>query len=328
MTHGRNATHPQEIPARGWLDVARRVWARQSKVNLGLLAAGIAFYGLLSLFPGLTALVAITGLVFDSSLLIDHSQTIAAVLPESARELVLGQLREVLGGDAASLTLAALFTLAVSLFSASRAVGNLIAGLNVVYEENETRGIIALTGLNIVLTVSLVLAFLVSLLAIAALPVLAGWLGALVPGDLILMVRWPILLAIAATGIAVLYRFGPDRRAAKWRWLSPGATLACLLWVAGSLGFNVYVQTFGSYNETFGALGGVIVLLTWLWLSAFILLLGALVDAELEAQTARDSTIGPDRPMGQRGAVKADTVAHGPSRDRIGPPSEVRGHGS
>jgi membrane protein len=126
--------------------------------------------------------------------------------------------------------------------------------------------------------------------------------------DVVMFLRWPFLFLMGAAGIAVLYRLGPDRRSAKWRWLTPGAFVACALWVAGSYGFSLYVQSFGSYNETFGALGGVIILLTWLWLSAFIVLLGALLDAELEAQTKRDSTVGEDRPIGQRGAVKADTV--------------------
>lgn len=312
MSRGRNASHPTAIPAKGWLDIGRRVVTRQSDAHLGLLAAGVAFYGLLSLFPGITAAVAIVGLVLDPSVILQNSQSLAALLPESAREIVMGQLREVTGADSASLSFAALFAVLLALYSASKAVASLISGLNVVYEEDEDRGFITLTLLKMGMTLGLIGGLLLGVIVVAALPAIASWFGAAFLSDLIMYLRWPVLFVIAGAGIACLYRYGPDRRAAKWRWLTPGAGLACLLWVAGSFGFSLYVQSFGTYNETFGALGGVIVLLTWLWLSAFIVLLGALLDAELEAQTARDSTIGPSRPMGERGAVKADTLAPQP----------------
>lgn len=308
MDRGRNAGRPTEIPTRGWLDVGRRMWSRQADANLGLIAAGIAFYGLLSLFPGLTAAVAFAGLVYDPSILIENSQTFAVMLPDAAREIITDQLREVLGADGKSLGIAALFALALAVYSASRAVSNFIVGLNVVYEESETRGFFRLVLLQLALTVALIAGLLLAVFIVAALPAIAAWFGQWLLEDIVLLLRWPVLFVIGAFGIALLYRFAPDRRYAKWRWLTPGATVACLLWVAGSFGFSGYVQSFGQYNETFGALGGVIILLTWLWLSAFIVLLGALLDAETEAQTARDSTVGPDRPMGERGAVKADQL--------------------
>lgn len=308
MTRGRDATTPKDIPAKGWLDIGHRLWTRQSTANLGLVAAGIAFYGLLSLFPGITAIVAIAGLVFDPNILIEHSQTFATLLPERAAEIVLGQLRDVLGADNNALGFAALFALGLAIYSASKAVAHFVTGLNIIYEEDEDRGFIALTVLKLALTVTLMLVVLMAVLIVAALPVIAAWFGGTVLTDVIMLARWPVLLLIGAAAISILFRFGPDRRPAKWRWLTPGATIACVLWVAGSVGFSLYVQSFGTYNETFGALGGVIILLTWLWLSAFVVLLGALIDAELEAQTRKDSTIGRNRPMGERGAVKADTL--------------------
>lgn len=309
MSRGRLAHRPTHIPMKGILDVLVRMWHKQSHFNLGLIAAGIAFYGLLSLFPGITAAVAFAGTFLNPEMLIENSEEIAAMLPDAAKTIVLGQLRDVANADSSTLSFAALFSLAIALYSASKAVANFIAGLNVIYEEKETRNFFVVKALTVVLTAILILGLLISIIVVAAIPVVAAIFGDYgVIDDLVMFLRWPFLFLMGALGIAILYRVGPNRRSAKWHWLSPGAFVACALWVAGSYGFSLYVQSFGSYNETFGALGGVIILLTWLWLSAFIVLLGALLDAELEAQTKRDSTVGEDRPMGERGAVKADTL--------------------
>lgn len=313
MSRGRFALRPKDIPLRGLFDVALRMWHKQNAMNLGLIAAGIAFYGLLSLFPGITAAVAFAGAFLQPSMLVENSADITAMLPDAAATIVMGQLTDVANANRSALNFAALFSLAIALFSASKAVANFIAGLNVIYEEKETRNFFVVKALTIFLTGVLIIGLLVSITVVAAIPVIAAIFGDYgIIDDIVMFLRWPFLFLMGAFGIAVLYRVGPNRRSAKWRWLTPGAFVACALWVAGSFGFSLYVQSFGSYNETFGALGGVIVLLTWLWLSAFIVLLGALLDAELEAQTKRDSTVGDDRPMGARGAVKADTL--GPAR--------------
>lgn len=309
MSRGRLARRPTHIPLKGVLDVLVRMWHKQAHLNLGLIAAGIAFYGLLSLFPGITAAVAFAGTFLNPDMLVENSDEITAMLPEAARTIVMGQLRDVAEADSSTLSFAALFSLAIALYSASKAVANFISGLNVIYEEKETRNFFLVKALTILLTAFLIFGLLISIIVVAAIPVIAAIFGDYgIVDDLVMFLRWPFLFLMGALGIAVLYRLGPNRRSARWRWLTPGAFIACALWVAGSFGFSLYVQSFGSYNETFGALGGVIILLTWLWLSAFIVLLGALLDAELEAQTRRDSTVGEDRPMGSRGAVKADTL--------------------
>ncbi len=309
MSRGRLAHRPAHIPMRGVLDVLVRMWHKQAHLNLGLIAAGIAFYGLLSLFPGITAAVAFAGTFLNPEMLVENSEEIAAMLPEAAKTIVMGQLRDVANADSSTLSFAALFSLAIALYSASKAVANFIAGLNVIYQEKETRNFFLVKALTIVLTAFLIIGLLIAIIVVAAIPVVAAIFGDYgIIDDLVMFLRWPFLFLMGAFGIAVLYRLGPNRRSARWRWLTPGAFVACALWVSGSFGFSLYVQSFGSYNETFGALGGVIILLTWLWLSAFIVLLGALLDAELEAQTKRDSTVGDDRPIGERGAVKADTV--------------------
>lgn len=193
-------------------------------------------------------------------------------------------------------------------YSASRGVANLIAGLNVAYEEDEARGFFQLLALTLALTLVLLVTMSVSLAVVAIIPavlsIFGDWRALATVAEI---ARWPILLIVGASVFTLLYRYGPSRRPARWRWLAPGGMLACVLWIAGTVAFGWYVQTLGTYAETFGALAGVIVLLLWLWLSAFCVLMGAVVDAELEHQTTLDSTVGPDQPMGQRGAVKADT---------------------
>lgn len=325
MARGRSATSPLEIPATGWTDVAFRIWHRLGALNLGLLAAGVAFYGLLSLFPAITAGVAIVGLVLDPATVVEQSEWLISVLPAAAGTLIESQLMEVAGAERGSLGFAALFALGLALWSSSNAMGSLVQGLNVIYDEGNTRGFLHTRVLIIGLTLALILGLTLAVVIVAAIPTALALIGA---GPAItqaaLLLRWPLMFLLGVAGIAALYRYGPDRRQAKWRWLTPGAVLGCALWVAGTVGFSAYVQSFGNYNETFGALAGVIVLLTWLWLSAFIVLLGAQLDAELEAQTARDSTVGPDRPMGERGAVKADTL--GEARGEA--PSHTTDHGT
>lgn len=309
MTRGRSAQSPRHVPLRGLWDVGMRVFHTITTRNIGLLAAGVAFYALLSLFPAITAGVALAGLAMTPDQLVETSNTLAVILPDAAQEIILGQVNDVVNSDSSGLGLAAIFSIGLAIFSASRATSNFVIGLNVVYDEREKRGFIRLAALTYVLTFVLILGVLLCIGVVAALPAVLS----LATGDarltgMVLILRWPIMFALGVLGLAVLYRFAPSRRRARWHWITPGAALACLLWVIGSLGFSLYVQYFGSYNATFGALGGVIILLTWLWLSAFIVLLGGSLDAELEAQTRVDTTTGPVRPMGDRGAVKADTL--------------------
>lgn len=309
MTRGRDATRPTQMPKAGWLDIGARVLSRVGALHVGLIAAGIAFYALLAIFPGITAAVAIVGLVYDPTILVEESGWLLVALPEAARTLIADQLAEVAGAESGSLGLAALLSLGIALWSSSNATGSFIEGLNVINGETETRGFVKLKLLTIGLTVAILIGLSISVVVVAAIPAFFSLFDdAPMLRDMALVLRWPLMFLIGVFGIAVLYRYGPDRRAARWRWLTPGAVIGCGLWVLGTFGFSYYVQNFASYNETFGALAGVIILLTWLWLSAFVVLLGAQLDAELEAQTARDSTVGPDRPMGERGAVKADTL--------------------
>lgn len=309
MARGRSAPSPFKIPSRGWLDIGWRIWTRLGKHRLGLIAAGVAFYGLLSFFPAITATVALVGLLFDASLLLERVDFLLDALPAEAAELIAAQIAQVAGVSSDSLGWAAFLATALALWSASKGMASVIQGLNIINNEREERNFVLLRAVTFGLTLALIVVLAVAVLIVAAIPAALVYLGVRQGiADLALILRWPAMFVIGVLATATLYRYGPSRTPAKWRWLSPGALLACALWVAGSFGFSLYVESFGTYNETFGALAGVVILLTWLWLSAFVVLLGAQLDAEVEAQTARDTTIGPDKPMGQRGAFKADNL--------------------
>ena len=311
-SEGEFATAPHRIPARGWLRILRRAWSEAGRDHVSLIAAGVAFYGLLALFPAITALMAISGLVLEPEQVTAQIERLSGLMPEGAADIILGQAVEVAGSQETGLGIAALLGLALALYSASKGVASLIEGLNIAYDEEETRGFIGLTALKLILTVFLIFGMVAALGATVIVPGVLAFVQLGAATELLIgFVRWALLLVLTVLGIAVLYRYAPDRRAARWAWLTPGAAMACAAWIAASVGFSFYVSNFGNYNESFGALAGVVVLLMWLWISAFVLLLGAEVNAEAEAQTRTDTTVGPGRPMGGRGAVKADELAAG-----------------
>ncbi len=309
MSHGRTAQIPTNIPAKGWYDILWRVKGEVAKDNIGLIAAGIAFYTLLALFPAITAVVAIGGLLLEPSQIVSQLQTLSALMPPQAAEILIGQAETVVGSREGGLGLAALLGILLALYSASKGVGSLIEGLNVAYDENERRGFFVLKAVTLGLTLALIFGFLVAVCATIAVPVVLS-LFSLGTGTelLVTLGSWSLMLALVLLGLAMIYRYAPCRARPKWQWVSVGAVVACVIWVVASAGFAVYVGNFASYNESFGSLAGIVILLMWLWLTAFIVLLGAELNAEVEAQTRRDTTAGPDEPMGERGAVKADNL--------------------
>jgi membrane protein len=306
---GRKARRPASIPLRGWLDIAYRVVIRVVPDQFGLIAAGVAFYMLLAIFPAIAALMALAGLFTDPASVVVQLQNFTRLLPDQAALILLNQAQLVAGTSDEGLSLTLWLGVGFSLYLSTRATTSLIHGLNVAYEEREKRSFVRFWLAVILLTAALLFGGVLLVLLLVGLPTLLAFLPLDFETERLLKgLRWAVMAIVLMVGLAGLYRWGPSRRRARWRWLSPGVVIAAALWFAGSLAFTLYVANFANYNQSFGSLGGVIVLLTWLWLSAFIVLLGALLDAEIEAQTMKDSTIGPDRPMGERGAVKADIL--------------------
>jgi membrane protein len=310
---GRQAARPRDIPSRGWRDILFRVKDEMARDNLSMIAAGVAFYGLFAIFPALAALVSIYGLIVEPQ---DAQQQIAqlqGVLPQDARSIVEEQLTRVTSSAQGALSLGVLGGLLLTLWSAGRGTKALIEALNIVYDEDEKRGLIKLNAIALALTLGIVLFVVAALALVAILPPLLAGLG--LPEAVqawARWLRWPILAGAFMTALAVLYRYGPSREEPRWRWVSWGAAAATLLWIAGSVLFSWYVANFDSYNETYGSVGAVAILMMWFWLSALIVLLGAELNAEMEHQTERDTTTGAPEPMGRRGAYVADHVGEVP----------------
>ncbi len=309
MTRGRHADSPTDIPAKGWKDIAFRLKDEMSEDRVGLIAAGVAFYGLLALFPAITALLAIGGLLVEPNQIINQLSALSGIVPEAVMDIITEQATEVAGSREGGLGLAALLGIGLAVYSASKGMGSLMDGMNVAYDEKEERGFIRLKLETLGLTLFLIFGLLVAVAAMIGIPVLlnAFNFGAFAE-TIATVVVVAIILALSMVGLAVLYRYGPSRDAPEFKWVSPGAVAACIIWLIGSAGFAFYVANFGSYNESFGALGGVVVLLMWLWISAFIVMLGAELNAEMEAQTKYDTTVGRDQAMGNRDARKADRL--------------------
>lgn len=307
---GREADSPQEIPARGWLDILKRTVKQLKSDNVPIVAAGVAFYVFLALVPALIAVISVYGLVAEPADVQRQLESALAALPPEAADLVLDQVQTIVEQGRASLGLGLLVSVVVALLAASKGMLAMVTALNIAYDEDETRKFLRLRGLALLLTVGAAVAAVLGVGGMVVVANLAEVLGTF--GELVVtVVRWPVLAALAALILAVLYRYAPDRDPAAWRWVSPGAVAATLLWLIASVGFSLYVRNFGSYNETYGSLAAVVVLLLWLFLTAYAVVFGAELDSEAERQTAKDSTQGPGEPLGRRRAYAADTVAGG-----------------
>jgi membrane protein len=305
---GRRADAPADIPARGWKDVLWRIWKGFNSDRILSVAAGVTFYVLLALFPGVAALVSLYGLFADRGTIGAHLDLLTGVLPEGALQIIGDQVTRI-EGQKSTLGFAFFGSLVISLWTANSGMKALFDAMNVVYGEDEKRGFLALNLRALGFTLGAIAFLLLALVAIVVVPIVLNYIG--VPGGgqrALSMLRWPILLIIALFALAVLYRYGPSRRHAKWKWITGGSILAASLWLSGSLLFSWYVANFSTYNATYGSLGAAVGFMTWIWLSSTIVLLGGELNAELEHQTARDTTVGHPKPLGARGAHMADTV--------------------
>lgn len=309
---GRSAERPQDIPARGWWDIALRVKKEMTADNVDIIAGGLALYALLAVFPALAAAVSIYGLFASPGDIANQMQQVSAVLPQDAAGILQQQLTQLSQHPQDELSVGIIVGIALALWSARKGMVALITATNVAYDEEEKRGFLKQLLVSLTFTIGAVIGFLAVLLLGVAVPLVLSMLPLGPAAEIVLLLaRWVLLFGVAVLGLAVVYRFAPDRHEARWRWVTPGSLIAATLWLIGSALFALYVRNSDSYGETYGAIGGVIVLLMWFYLSGFIVILGAEINSELERQTRRDTTTGTPKPQGARGAYSADTV--GPS---------------
>jgi len=306
---GRNASHPGEIPAKGWKDILVRVWKSVDEDRILAVAAGVTFLGLLAIFPAIAAIVSLYGLFADPIGIARTLESLAGVLPGGTLDVIRDQIMRVASAPQESLGLGVAIGLAVSFWSANSGMKAVFDALNVAYDEKEKRGFFKLNLVSLAFTVAAILFLLVAAAVVVGVPLLLEHLPLQnVTEWLVHLLRWPVMLICVISALAVLYRYGPSRDKARWRWVTWGSAIVGIVWLGASALFSWYAANFGSYNETYGTLGAVIGFMTWLWISAIIVLLGAEINAEIEHQTVRDSTVGPPTPLGTRGATMADTV--------------------
>lgn len=312
LAHGRLAREPEQITARGWWDITLRVVKDLSRDNVSLISGGLAMYALLAVFPALAALLSFYGLIFSPADVIRQMSSFAGVLPPGVWELFNTELQDVAQRESHTLTMAAVVAGLIALSSARSGMASLMQATNIAYREREKRGFIHQMLVSVAFTLGAVMGFVMMLLLGVAVPLAFDVFGTQSwVQNVIDVLRWLLLWGFAVLGLAFVYRFAPARERARWQWVTWGSVVASTLWLIGSVLFAFYVREFGSYARTYGALGGVVVLLMWFYLSAFFVVLGAEINAEMERQTWRDTTDGPEAPLGERGAYVADTV--GPS---------------
>ncbi len=313
---GRDAAKPTEIPAQGWKEIALRVYREFTNDRVLLVAAGVTFYLLLSLVPALTALVSLYGLFTDPASVQQHLSLLQKFLPGGGQEIVGEQLQRLSSQASSSLGFALAGSLAIALWSTNNGMKALFQAMNVAYDEAEKRNFIKLTLASLAFTLG-AMVMLLTIVAVvvilpAVLPLILNVLG--LGSQVQLLVQAASALVLVTAGLfalSALYRWGPSRSKAQWKWITPGAAIAVLVGIIASMLFSWYVSNFGTYNETYGSLGAIIGFMTWLWIMVIFIITGGELNAEMEHQTHHDSTTGPEQPMGQRGAQMADTVAQG-----------------
>jgi membrane protein len=312
---GRQALAPWQIPWKGWKDILLRTYQQMNDNRLLAVAAGVVFYGLLALFPAITALVSSYALFAKGETINEHLSSLASFLPGGAMDIIKDQVNRVLAKGDVKLGTAFLFSFLLALWSANGGVKALIDALNVAYEEKEERGFFKLNAVSLALTVGGLIAVLVAIGAIVALPLVLSAIGlSSVMEAIIRYGRWPVLVLMVLLGLATLYRYAPSRRSPQWKWISVGSAFATVTWLIGSALLSFYLANYAHYDATYGSLGAAIGLMVWMWMSTIVILLGAELNAQIEHQTTKDTTEGGTKPIGSRGATVADTVGAAKAR--------------
>lgn len=306
---GREASRPEQIPPRGWRDIFWRVFWSISENRILSTAGGVAFFALLAVFPGIAAVVSLYGLFADASTIGKHLSVLSGFLPDGVLALISEQITVI--SRRGNETIGAVFVawLLIAIGSANSGIAALFDALNVVYDEREKRSLVRLYATTLLFTLAGIVFVILAITGVVVLPLMLRFVGLAETTEwLIAILRWPILLVTIVVSLACIYRYGPSRRDARWRWVTWGSVLGATLWMAASMLFSYYVATFDSYNKTYGSLGAGVGFMVWLWISAVIVLIGGELNAEMEHQTARDTTEGGVKPLGARGAMMADHV--------------------
>jgi len=303
---GRLARYPHQIPGKGWKDVLWRTYRETGRVRLPFLAGGVTFFMLLAIVPALGAFVSIYGLFANVNTVSKQLADLASFVPHDVLNIVGEQMLRLATQRPASLSVAFLLSLLLSLWTANVGMGALVDAVNVAYNETEKRPFVLRRPLTYGFTVAALLFIMATTAILVALPLFLRAISLAV--DVLIPLRWLLLLGMSSWAFAILYRFAPSRRPPRWRWVYVGAVVAAVLWVTGSLAFSWYLNNVAHFHATYGSLGAIVGFLTWIWFSVMIVLFGAELNAEIEHQTAVDTTVGRPKPMGERGAVMADTV--------------------
>ncbi|WP_222272299.1 YihY/virulence factor BrkB family protein [Modestobacter marinus] len=311
---GVHAEKPTQIPARGWVQIVKRAWAENNADNMPIIGAGVAFFAFLAVFPALIATISMYGLVASPESVSEQIESLSGQLPEEAQSLLADQLNSIVDNSGGALTVSLIISILAALWSASGGTGNLITAVNLAYDEVETRGFVKRKALALGLTLGAIVFVLITFALVAVVPAVLEMLPLGIFGTVLAQViRWVLLLGVVAGSLAVLYRVAPDRDAPRFAWVSLGSVVVTVIWAIVSLLFSIYVDNFGSYDKTYGAIAGVIVLMLWLYLTCFLVLLGAEINSEAEHQTAHDTTEGEPQPMGKRDATMADELPDPPT---------------
>ncbi|MFA0964845.1 YihY/virulence factor BrkB family protein [Roseivirga sp. BDSF3-8] len=307
---GHDASKPRHLPGKGWKDIGKRVLDQLKKDHVQITAAGVAFYFFLAIFPTIAAAVSIYGLVMEPAEVEQQISQATAALPPQASDMLSGILEKTASKPGSTLGWSLVLSILLSLWSANKGTSALFEGVNIAYDELDERNFLKKYGITLLFTLGGILIGFICLSLVAGFPALVDSINLpVVAENLINWLRWPLLLVILIFSLSLLYKIAPDRDNAELRWVSWGAVLAAFLWIGASLLFSLYVSNFGSYDQTYGSFAAVIILMMWFFITAFVILLGAEVNSEMEHQTRYDTTVGMDEPMGARGAYHADHVA-------------------
>lgn len=316
---GRTADQPARIPLKGWIEIGKRVFRQIGQDHVQIVAAGIAFYFFLSLFPAIAALLSIYGLVttpFDAA---NQMEQIRPFLPYQAYSLISDFARGLAANEKSGLGWGVAVSILLSIWSSDKGTSALFTGLNIAYDERDSRSFVKKKLMTLGVTLGAILTVTFLLAAVAVLPALRSWLPIPEGIDSALgWLRWPVFVIVALFGLGFLYRIAPHRTNPEWRWITPGSLVATILWLLGSVGFAWYLERFGDMSKSYGSVAAIAVLMLWFFITAFAILLGAEINGEAEHQTAKDSTVGPDKPLGERGAYYADHVAGTETEDEEG----------